>query len=238
MSGSTSSMASSQLVAGDAVSGVVAVVIALDRGYEGAVVIEAAALRQLTEDGVVVDDSGGIVTPAGSDGGAITDKTPLEVEEGAAGVDNQLLGLRQAPDGVTTDEFRSKVEQLEQENSDRNSNIAGLIVLLVRAGYSGEQIVEGIVLGEWRLTCTVEIDTFGNPEESCKFNGEDPDFPEIVRFKSDLADGNYFGSFDYDYALFWSSRPTTWSTVERRSRKTVWNWSSRVERCNCSPGLC
>ena len=219
---------------GDGVSGAIAVLVAGDRGYEVTVVIDAAADRRLTGDGVVVDDDGNLVVPLGVDGGIITDKPPLELEAQADGGGFQLVSFAQTPEGVTIDDLRLALELKER---DRNADMAGLIVLLIRAGYSPEQIITGIVLGERTPGCRFEADGFGDSKQVCQFAGEDPEGPAVPRFKSDedpieatttdddgsaedgdttdaaepgaigLADGSYFGEFDYDYALFWSIAP-------------------------------
>ncbi len=170
---------------GDDVSGAIALLSAADRGYDVTVLIDAAADRRLTGDGAVVDDDGNLVMPAGEDGGIITDKAPLEFDGQAAGGGIQLVSFAQAPEEITTEGLRSELEFLKTR--DRNSNMAGLIVLLVRAGYSADQIITGIFFGERDLGCSTEVDDRGSFDEVCRFAGEDPEFPEVQRLKSSGA---------------------------------------------------
>ena len=69
---------------GDRVSGAVAVLMAGDRGYDRFVVLEAAVVRRLTGEGFVVAPDGAVIVPTGSDGGVISDKPALDIQEGAA----------------------------------------------------------------------------------------------------------------------------------------------------------
>lgn len=185
------------LLGDDATAGL-AILVALDRGYTFAQVVDAVLSGSLLASGVVFD--GEVVSPAGVASDLIVDKGPLEAEASAAGV--VFIALASGP-SISMGEL----EQLVREMTLPEQAVATLWLLsLGEAGYSAEQIILGLVFGD--VVC---VSRPGAPD--CRITGEDPEhppaegvlaLPEAVEEDApeptepgQLADGNYFSGDEF-----------------------------------------
>jgi len=136
-------------VAGDVGDAAVfeAVAVAVDRGYAVVQLADAAGTGAISADGTIDG-----VAPTGEPYGLLV----------AAG--GSVQSLRTPPPPVTTTEFAGAVEAAFEEFdlSTDNRLLAAVVMTLVEMGYSLDQIVEGLVLGELTVRYSTDYKSYTN----------------------------------------------------------------------------
>ncbi len=175
----------------------VAVLSAVDRGYDGALVFGAGVAGRLTAEGFVLADDASVLVPEGSDAGVIVDKTPLPVDAEAAGPAIDLVlafyGQREPIKNVTAAELGDFLRESGGGDGgieDAGNHTLRKIVQQLGRGFSIEQIVTAFVLGVNEDCETGELDRL----EFCTMAGERPAGPEIQALKRDGTESFGFGT--------------------------------------------
>lgn len=160
---------------GDDLTAALAILLALDRGYDVAQIVEAIASGTLTAAGGVVVD-GTVVAPAGTAADLIADKGPADATAssatvlamdflaGAAVTVEELQGYLGMFDGFVTEALTeppsASTQQAPDAEVERNRNVAMTLTLLDLAdvGFTAEQIIQSVIFGE--IECAWVKDDF------------------------------------------------------------------------------
>ncbi len=220
-----------------AVAGV-ALLAALDRGYELTTIEAAVGEDRFSMDGVVAAASGDLVEPEGPDTEILVDKAPLRVDEESFGATLLVYALRSLPrqnSGITVAELGASLERdlveadvgygpgvappederpvrwgVSDEALVRGRARLIQIARLVDEGYSAEQIIDAVVFGTVLMCEKFEVG-FGTFED-CILDGERP--------AGDAGSGVQSESADVDSG---DSIPPDEPTVESSDDQEVWS---------------
>jgi hypothetical protein len=190
-----------RLIGGGPPPASLAFLVAMDRGYDLDTVASAVAERRFDVDGVVFGADGEVVRPTGADTGVIVDKAPLDATSRSLGFrmtapvgsetggvtvaglgaalwdDVATVDIGDGP-GVPPDGERLPPALADQERAVVMSALQLFqMTLLVRAGFTVEQIVTSVVLGTLpQCTEYTETDVSGATLywQDCTLDGAKP----------------------------------------------------------------
>jgi hypothetical protein len=191
---------------GEGVDAALAILVALDRGYSLAQVVEAVFDGSLAADGIVMR-GGSIVDPDGEPAGLI-----LGFGDHAAFAFGEILGwtfqeIREEIESIIERQeiadahARATAERAAVEEDAREATTILVIATLAEMGYSAEQIVFAVVFDEWQ--CDPEqwalevLLAYGRSDPTshrCGIPGEDPAFER--QGVLDVGDGSDPGAPD------------------------------------------